>query len=224
MNLFRFIYVIIEGLASFATFLSCRQITKMEDSNDSHVGQSDDEESSYASSSSSEQELVPLERPLFLKRRAQSREEDNREAKKRQVQLQRLQYENQTLKARQDAQNLIGANYSSEQEVLRRALMLDDNDSKDSELERQLWAQREEARRRARRDRLVAHQLELEAYEANKLKTGERQFDRQERYKIKPQELKPRSRHNGNFKPEKARGIKFGTSNVQAEDTEYSVL
>ncbi|CDH10564.1 uncharacterized protein ZBAI_02350 [Zygosaccharomyces bailii ISA1307] len=196
----------------------------MEGSNDSHVGQSEDGESSYASSSSSEQEMVPLERPLFLKRRAQSRKEDNGEAKKRQVQLQRLQYENQTLKARQDAQNLIGANYSSEQEVLRRALMLDDNDSKDAELERQLWTQREEARRRVRRDRLVARQLELEAYEANKLKTDERLFDRQEQYEIKPQELKPRSRPNRNFRPGKARDTKFGTSNVQAEDTEYSVL
>lgn len=196
----------------------------MDGSNDSHVDQSEDEESSYASSSSSEQELVPLKRPLFLKRRAQSGKEDNREAKKRQVQLQRLEYENQTLRARQKAQTLIGANYSSEQEVLRRALMLDDNDSKDSELERQLWTQREEARRKARRDRLVAHQLDLEAYEANKLKTDERQFERHEQYEVKPQELKPRSKHNHNFKPEKARDTKFGTSKVRSEDTEYSVL
>lgn len=200
------------------------EIIKMATSSDLKVDEPDEDESSYESSSSSEQELVPLERPVFLKRHVHPCKEDTRETKKRQVLLQRVEYENQAIKARQDAQKLLGMNYSSDQDVLRSALMLDDNDLTNSELERQLWLQRQEARRKARRDRLVAKQLELEAYEANRLKSDAMKLDKQESCNVNQKVPKPSFDRKPRYKPEKARDTKFGTSKSQKEDTEYSIL
>ncbi|CAR26282.1 hypothetical protein ZYGR_0H00910 [Zygosaccharomyces rouxii] len=184
---------------------------------------------SMDSSESDEEGLVPLQRPVFLKRPGrQQGDDDDRDVKRRQTPMQVVERENQSLKAREDAQQLIGTNYSSEQDMVRRALTLDDDDSRDPELEKQLWFQRQEARSRARRDRLVAQQLEWEAYEHNR-QQGSKQLNTTPAPAPTPAPASSsftRTSNNDNrhFKPERVRDTTFGASKNSTQDTEYSIL
>ncbi|GCE97249.1 hypothetical protein ZYGM_004694 [Zygosaccharomyces mellis] len=182
------------------------------------------------SSESEEEGLVPLQRPVFLKRPARRQADDDvRDTKRKQTPMRVVERENQSLKKREDAQLLIGTNYSSEQDLVRRALALDDDDSRDPELEKQLWFQRQEARSQARRDRLVAQQLEWEAYEHNRQQGG-KQLNSESGPLPTPasaaasSSLKTTNNGNRHFRPERVKDTTFGTNKNSTEDTEYSIL
>lgn len=193
--------------------------------NDSNTYQEASDES-MDSSESEEEGLVPLQRPLFLKRPAHQKGDDDgsdRDAKRRQTPMQKVEHENQSLKAREDAHRLLGTNYSSEQDIIRRALLLDDDDSRDPELERQLWMQRKETRWKARRDKLVAQQLEWEAYEFNR-QHGDKQPDTAPAPVSSSTRTNTPINKNRHFRPERVKVARFGSSRNPTEDTEYSVL
>ncbi|GAV52262.1 hypothetical protein ZYGR_0AG02530 [Zygosaccharomyces rouxii] len=184
---------------------------------------------SMSSSESEEEGLVPLQRPVFLKRPArQQADDDDRDVKRKQIPMRVVERENQSLKAREDAQQLIGTNYSSEQNILRRALTLDDDDSRDPDLEKQLWFQRQEARSQARRDRLVAQQLEWEAYEHNRQQGGKQSAPAPASTSASTSASSSLKRTTNNknrhFRPERVKDTTFGTNKNSAPDTEYSIL
>lgn len=171
---------------------------------------------SIESSESDEDEIVPLQRPVFLKRPARQQDvNDDRDIKRKQTSMQMIERENQSLKAREDTQQFLGTNYSSEQEILRSALSLDDNDSRDSELEKQLWFQRKEARSKARRDRLVAQQLEWEADEYNRQQGGKQPNVEAGAVSVSTSsslKITTNNEDNRHFRPERVKDTTFGTT------------
>ena len=141
------------------------------------------DDSSANESESESDDDIQLFRPVFLKRskgddattEKQSKKlktdfnDDNTEMMRHAALLDRTEKENQLIQERLNSQNQLSSNYSTDQEILRRAIELNDDDSIDPENERKLWLERQDLRSQKRREILVAKQRELEEYEAKKL-------------------------------------------------------
>ncbi|CCD22851.1 U4/U6-U5 snRNP complex subunit SPP381 NDAI_0A06970 [Naumovozyma dairenensis CBS 421] len=143
---------------------------------------SSSETSSSEESDSSDDEIV-LHRPVFLNRKS-SRKGDEEDTKKsngnKKLKIDDGTSKAKLLKERAEAANrlldtqnrmklIVDSNYSTDQDILRRTLLLNDDDSIDPEGEKELWIVRRNERIQRHREKLIAKQLELEEYETNKM-------------------------------------------------------
>lgn len=197
-----------------------------------------DTSESTTSSSEEEEEEVRFQRPVFLTRKNNdkranphdeiSKDSQEPEFKKRNTLLKKVEDENRIIQAREEALQLISANYSTDEDLLRRAMLLNDNDTINSENEKQAWSARQELRKKLRRDKLIAKQLEVEEYEANKLKSqhpahlsdlNNKNASASHTHKLVAKD------HTRQYKPERAKDTRFAELNVstsRGEDTEYT--
>ncbi|QLQ80273.1 hypothetical protein HG537_0D02740 [Torulaspora globosa] len=191
------------------------------------------ESSDEMSSSDDDENVVAIQRPQFLnkaKRQQIGVSVEERPAKKRDTLNERIRQDNLASEAREKLESQLNASLGTNDELLRRILALDDNDTVDPEYERQEWLGRCDIRKKLRRDALLAKQLELEQYEANKLNAGQPT----ETVKTALQKSEPESRRDTRFKnpnqrwkPSRAQDTRFSNSMVMPEDseeTEYSYI
>ncbi|QLG74987.1 hypothetical protein HG535_0H03140 [Zygotorulaspora mrakii] len=197
--------------------------------------ESSDSTSSTSSDSSHEDQIIALHKPVFIKksRIAKRPNEDEvqqsleeREMKKRASRMQKVKHENDILTLQEESKRQMNMNYSTDKDLLIRAMLLDDSDVIDPTREEMKWLERQEARRKRRRDRLLAKQLELEEYEANKLKFSKMGDAGVSERAPKPT-IKAVSQSANQYKPNRVQDITFAKLNDREggnEDTEYSVL
>lgn len=147
---------------------------------------SNDYESSSESESSSSDDEVVLHKPVFLKRNREkqvnfrSDEETHNETKKKKTEepkdndsrlMERIQFENKLADKRAEMKSQITNDYTTDKDLLRRTMELNDDDTIDVEYEKQQLQKRIESRQKRYRDELVARQLEFENKEEIKLRS-----------------------------------------------------
>lgn len=131
----------------------------------------------YSSSddSSSDDEVV-LHKPVFLKRnRKVSQETSEKKAKTdgpsaHEQLLKRVEFEASAAAAKEEAAAVVDRDYTTDKELLRRTMALDDRDTVAPESERAQWEVREKRRQQRHRERLVELQRAAEDQEARKLR------------------------------------------------------
>lgn len=216
-------------------------ISRGDDEIVSDIQPTEESDTDESTTSSSEEENVEIrfQRPVFLKSKNNgkrlsphdeiSKDLEEPESKKRNALLKKVEHDNRIMKAREEALEHISANYSTDKDLLRRAMLLDDNDTINSGDEKQAWSTRQESRKKLRRDKLIAKQLEVEEYEANKLKS------QHPTNLADPNDKDASARHTRKliakdhtrlYKPERAKDTRFGELGVSAsydEDTEYTI-
>ncbi|QLL34355.1 hypothetical protein HG536_0G02140 [Torulaspora globosa] len=198
--------------------------------------ESSDDEPEETSSSEEDEKVVAIQRPQFLnkvKRQQTDAAAEDREAKRRDTLNERIRQENLASEAREKLESQLSTAFGTNDDLLRRILALDDNDAVDPEHERQEWLIRCAIRKKLRRDALLAKQLEMEQYEANKLNIGQ---PADPVNKCETALLKPELESTGNarfkkpsqqWKPSKALNPRFSSSTgmpEQKEETEYSYI
>lgn len=198
--------------------------------------EADSDQDSESSSSSDGEGFVQLERPLFLRngKRKHTTEDESqeKELKKRGTVMEKVQHENQAIKAREQLEIQMKSNYSADNDITARAMLLDDDDSIDPEHERQQWIRRQESRRQRRRDAMVARQMEVEEYEANKLKFGgidePVNDDKSATHNALPDKGHFENNSSRKWRPSRAQVTQFaeinGSSGNSKEETEYSCI
>lgn len=219
-----------------------------EDNSDESEGESSEEESSEEenSSSSSEEEEIKYHKPVFLKRKVissskpsipKAQESSNSptqdEHDKKQL-SQRVAHSLNVTRNLDINTSSIDENYSStDKELLKRTLLLNDDDTIDPVLEKTKWEARQRARQQRERQLLVGKQLEAEAKQERILKRSVPIDQIQTNTETRPnKELQPkRFKKRENYNPQRAMTIKFGqnipstTSREQNhDDNEYSHL
>ncbi|SMN19548.1 similar to Saccharomyces cerevisiae YBR152W SPP381 mRNA splicing factor, component of U4/U6.U5 tri-snRNP [Maudiozyma saulgeensis] len=217
---------------------------------DSEDTSSNDYNSSSEEESSSEDEIV-LHKPIFLKRKGKDLDlnDSEREAKllkpgnpndsEPDQLLKRIDFENNQANKREEMASQITNDYTTDKDLLRRTILLDDDDTIDPEYEKQEWLKRKKNREKYQRDKLVAKQLEFETKEANKLKSKEisnkdltsqnTNFNSEKTATHKTTDKNSKlDNSKKNYKPQVARDHNFGTSIGSKEDSkienEYSIL
>lgn len=216
---------------------SLRQVEHKIESRDQASSDTSEEDSTSSDSSDDDDGTIKLHRPIFLKNLNYAKKLDENEvqktkeeteSKKRLSLIQKVEHENRVLVAQQDAKRQIDNNYSTDKVLMESAMMLDDNDAIDPSHEKQEWLRRQELRKKERRDKLVAIQLELEEYEANKLR-----FSKDD--KSTPvglvSELKPKTRpkidSSKQYRPSRLKEAQFANlenKSLDTDVTEYSIL
>lgn len=206
----------------------------------SNESESDEESSDDSDTSSSDDNgtLVSIQRPQFLSKSKRQKVVDSvgdREVKRRYNLSERIKQDNQASEAREKSEEQLKANFGTDDELIRRIMLLDDNDSVNPEKERQEWLDRCATRKKLRREALIAKQIELEQYEAKKLSRG-RPISSEDRSGIEKDEIKPKSAKNASvfsngpnhrWKPSKAQNPKLSQSKQMpegSEETEYSYI
>lgn len=196
-------------------------------------GPSESFESSDSSSSSEDEVVVQFQKPLFLRsgkrKHSDDRESQERQIKKQEAVAQKIQLENQAIQAREELQLQTKNNYTTNNDIVQQAIMLDDNDSIDPEHEKEQWLKRQELRQQRRRDAMIAKQMEIEEYEANKLKSllaedlGKNEIPT---HQTKFEKLGPKPSSARKWKPSRAQDTHLADSSATAtnskEETEYS--
>ncbi|CAB4253618.1 similar to Saccharomyces cerevisiae YBR152W SPP381 mRNA splicing factor, component of U4/U6.U5 tri-snRNP [Maudiozyma barnettii] len=209
---------------------------------------SNDYNSSDDLDSSSDEEIV-LHKPIFLKRKGKDIKLDDSRKDSKLVKVQkldnsqdqlmnRIHFENDQANKRDELNSQITNDYTTDKDILRRTMLLNDDDTIDPEYERQEWLKREKMRENRHRDKLVKKQLEFENKEANKLKSnekGNKDLESQSTdLNITKSDLLSKTVKKSDldlskkYKPQVARDQNFGTSNGLNEDSktenEYSIL
>lgn len=203
---------------------------------ESETSGTSDEDVDDTSSSDDEENVVIFQRPQFLGKKKRQKSDDstqNSEAKRRDTLNERIKQENRASEARETLESQLKSSFGTNDELLRRIMVLDDNDTVDPEHERQEWLNRCATRSKLRRDALLAKQLEMEEYEANKLKMG-KSSDDVDKSETAPGDRKPganKTTYSKNFnqkwRPSKAQNPEFSQSTIvsgQQEETEYSCI
>ncbi|EDO19282.1 hypothetical protein Kpol_1036p24 [Vanderwaltozyma polyspora DSM 70294] len=191
-------------------------------------------DSEDSSSEESDEEPV-FQRPIFIKRNQLAEVTDSNNQGNV---LRRIEHENKVVEQNEEAKKQIATNYTTDKEILMKAMSLNDNDLIDPEGERLRWLERQKIRKEKYRKKLIDKQLELEEYEANKLLN--RDIDKLEENTTtttgeKDIPIKKSNRINNNkgdneFKPKRVVNVTFKslddneTSAVANEDSEYSIL
>lgn len=138
---------------------------------------SNDYESSSESESSSSDDEVVLHKPVFLKRNREkqvnfkSDENTTVEKKKKKTEepegsdsrlMERIHFENKLANRRAEMKSQITNDYTTDKDLLRRTMELNDDDTIDIEYEEQQLQKRIELRQKRYRDELVANQIAFE--------------------------------------------------------------
>lgn len=199
---------------------------------------SEDEENSDVdnseSSSSEDEGVVQFQRPLFLRvgkrKHASDNDSHERESRKRGTVMEKIQHENRAVKAREELELQMKSEYRAD-DMLGRAMLLDDNDYIDPEHEKQEWLKRQELRRKRHRDAMVTRQLEIEQYEANKLKFSDAQnfkIDELATRESRAEKDDSKANPSRKWKPSRAQDTRFaalnGSPGNSKEDSEYSCI
>ncbi|KAG0670080.1 hypothetical protein C6P45_002875 [Maudiozyma exigua] len=147
---------------------------------------SNDYESSSESESSSSDDVVTLHKPVFLKRYREKQvnfESDENvmvQPKKKKTEesnnddsqlMKRIDLENKVATKREEMKSQITNDYTTDKDLLRRTMELNDDDTIDEEYEKKQWQVRNELRQKRHRDELVAKQLAFESMEEIKLRS-----------------------------------------------------
>lgn len=145
---------------------------------------SNDYESSSESESSSSDDEVILHKPVFLKRNREKQvnfEPDENaivQPKKKKAEesnngdsqlMKRIDLENKLANKREEMKSHINEDYTTDKDLLRRTMELNDDDTINEEYEKKQWQLRNELRQKRHRDELVAKQLAFESKEEIKL-------------------------------------------------------
>lgn len=205
-----------------------------EQENDKSENEESSDVDNSESSSSEDEGVVQFQRPLFLRsgKRKHASDDDSqeRESRKRGTVMEKIQHENRAIKAREELELQMKSEYRTD-DMLGRAMLLDDNDYVDPEHEKQEWLKRQELRRKRHRDAMVARQLEVEEYEANKLKFSDAQDIKVEGVATRESRAeKDDSKANPSrkWKPSRAQDTQFaalnGSPGNSKEDSEYSCI
>ena len=211
---------------------------------------SNDEDSTR--SSSEEEELV-LQKPVYLKRTTSTRTEPDSNKRQKAVDssvedlrhtdlLKRIDLANEGAQRREELMSEMLGDYTTDKDLLRRTMLLDDDDNKDPDFERKEWERRNAERLKRQRDILVARQLELEEQQARKLKYSNSKDlevgvseEKEEKDTKKKMLSAINAREHGRihpekaFQPQKVQDVQFGdlsTTHGSNDDqrNEYSVL
>lgn len=202
---------------------------KIEAANSSQSDSGDSDMESESESSSDEE--VQLHKPIFLKKR-KLMPSDKVKVDRDNDRLKRIEEENKRLKTQEQVQKQLDNNYSTDKELLRKILALNDDDTVNPEYEKEQWVIRQEERRHRYREKLLAKQLELEEKELRKLQSTNGTFieaktEPGEGNKDSKQMPKNKFHKQSIYKPGKLGTIAFDKSTDSAdiqEANEYSVL
>ncbi|CCH61661.1 hypothetical protein TBLA_0F01180 [Henningerozyma blattae CBS 6284] len=140
--------------------------------NDTYSSSDEESDSSESSSSSSDEEII-FHRPILLNKNPTN--EKIRNETKPISAISNLNKIRKTLDLEQSERNelnILGNNYSTDQDLIKKILLLNDNDTIDAENEKKLWENRQLKRKQDYKDTLIEKQLLLEQYEANKYKNA----------------------------------------------------
>lgn len=208
----------------------------------------DEEEDSYSesdsNSSSSSEEEITLHRPVFLKRlkkessgtvktyasskKPKIETEDNNHSQL----MERVNNANEVAKRREDVLTHIYEDYTTDKELLKTTMQLNDDDTIDPDSEKQEWLKRQEKRAKIHREALVAKQLEFEESQENKMKssiiTEDSESNKTGRnstssYQVTQKKYDPKP----NYKPQRAKEHQFSSKIYSTEhktENEYSHL
>ncbi|CAI4058906.1 hypothetical protein N7582_001237 [Saccharomyces uvarum] len=226
-----------------------------EESNDVKTeASSESDESSDCSSTSENEDILPLQRPLFLKKenksqqkapkidQGQNESETHAEQKKKYTVMKRIDKANQTAQKHEMMRLHFDTNYSTNEELIKQCMLLNDDDYVDPEKERHDWLKRQEERSQRHRNAQLAKQRLLEQYEANKFASVQKDKDRHSRFEVvldtgKEQvpvkqtstEKAKKSYDNNRYKVTRAKNIEFRENSAHDNDknhteTEYSII
>ncbi|CAI4060004.1 hypothetical protein SUVZ_04G3630 [Saccharomyces uvarum] len=227
-----------------------------EESNDVETeSSSESDEISDCSGTSENEDIIPLQRPLFLKKENKSQQqapttnqdqnesETHAEQKKKYTVMKRIDKANQTAQKNEIMRLHFDTNYSTNEELIKQCMLLNDDDYVDPEKERQAWLKRQEERSQRYRNAQLAKQRLLEQYEANKFASVQKDKDRHARFEVvldpgKEQvttvkqtstEKAKKSYDNNRYKVTRAKNIEFRENSAHDKDknhtkTEYSIL
>ncbi|CAI1921538.1 hypothetical protein SEUBUCD646_0D03600 [Saccharomyces eubayanus] len=231
-----------------------------EESNDGETeAGSESEESSDCSSTSENGDIIPLQRPLFLKKvnknkqraptidKDQNESDTHAEQKKKFTVMKRIDKANQAAQKHEIMRLHFDTNYSTNEELIKQCMLLNDNDYVDPEKERLAWLKRQEERSQRYRNAQLAKQQLLEQYEANKFASMQKDKDRHSRFEVatdtgKEQvttmkqtstEKSKKSYDNNRYKVTRAKNIEFrknsaheneNDKNDAESESEYSII
>lgn len=155
------------------------------------------EESSDNSDSSDSDDMRPLPRPLFMKKKANNlqkatkidqpwnAQDDARVLQtKKENMIKNIDKANQVAKNYETMKLRLNTNYSTNEELIKQCLLLDDNDEVDSEKERQKWFERQNERKQKHRRIQLAKQRESEEYEAKRFEAMQKGKDGNTKYDV----------------------------------------
>ncbi|CCF59172.1 hypothetical protein KAFR_0G01380 [Kazachstania africana CBS 2517] len=202
--------------------------------NEDSSSEEEEEYSDSSESSDSDSEII-LHRPVFLKKKeASSNVVKKPKTTSGDKLMERVDYENEAIAKKELLQSMVDSNYTTDKELLRKIMLLDDSDLVDPQLESKLWESRQEERLKTHREKLVAKQLELEEYEAKKLLNKDKSIDKKSN-ENKAFELKTSSKpkteyrdtSDKRYRPGRVKDIEFSSKtigNLQNEENEYSIF
>ncbi|CAI4924283.1 ANL_collapsed_G0003370.mRNA.1.CDS.1 [Saccharomyces cerevisiae] len=212
------------------------------------------EESSDNSDSSDSDDMRPLPRPLFMKKKANNlqkatkidqpwnTQDDARVLQtKKENMIKNIDKANQVAKNYETMKLRLNTNYSTNEELIKQCMLLDDNDEVDSEKERQKWFERQNERKQKHRRIQLAKQRESEEYEAKRFeamrkgKDGNTKYDvildkekeKLDHKKQRSAEKVEKSHNNNRYKITRTKNVEFGDLGKNSrdyEETEYSVI
>ena len=207
-----------------------------------------------STSSSSEEEELVLQKPVYLKRTTSTSPEAGSNKRQKAVDtsvdesrhidlLKRIELANEGAQKREELLSEMLGDYTTDKDLLRRTMLLDDDDTKDPDFERKEWERRNAERLKRQRDILVSKQLELEEQQARRLKYSDskdlvevdlgEEKGAKDTKKIGLSTIKDRERGRVHpekvFQPQKVQSVQFGdlsTAHGSNDDqgNEYSVL
>lgn len=204
----------------------------------------DEDEDSDSESDSDEEEELKFHRPVLVKKNTDQEKESQLqtiEEKKYANVLKRVEHENSVFKWRKETSLQIETNYSTDKDVLRRVMNLDDNDIVNPEYEKQEWLNRQNVRKQRYRDILIAKQLEMEEYQANKLLGENNDLEKESevlnsienKQQLPNNPRRPKSKYinkKNRYKPNRSETVNFGSLDVannnskEEQETEYSII
>ncbi|EJS44761.1 spp381p [Saccharomyces arboricola H-6] len=217
---------------------------------------SESEDDSDSSSTSENEGMINLHRPVFLnknKRNSQQhavtasqaqngvQSETHAEQRKKDAVMKSIDRANLVAKNNEIMKLRFDTNYSTNEELLKQCMLLDDDDDIDLEKEKHEWSKRQDERRQKYRSTQLAKQRELEEYEANRFAAAQKDKARRNKYEVILDEGKEQligkkqksaqntnKSHNSNrYKVTKAKNIEFGNLNRKSrndEENEYSAI
>ncbi|CCE65643.1 hypothetical protein TPHA_0M00680 [Tetrapisispora phaffii CBS 4417] len=153
-----------------------------DNSNGSENYSSSSSSSESDTSSESDSELR-LFRPTFIKKRSITTDDSklrNKEVKSDSTYaklIKRVEHNVLVSKKNEDSVKLMNSNYSTDKDLLRKIVELDDDDSKNADLEREMWMKRQETRKQKSRELLVQKQKELEENELQKMLNADKNIE-----------------------------------------------
>lgn len=207
-----------------------------------------------STSSSSEEEELVLQKPVYLKRATSTSPEAGSNKRQKAVDtsvdesrhtdlLKRIELANEGAQKREELLSEMLGDYTTDKDLLRRTMLLDDDDTKDPDFERKEWERRNAERLKRQRGILVSKQLKLEEQQARRLKYSDSKdlvdlnlseekgakdtkkrglstINDRERGRVHPEKV---------FQPQKVQSVQFGdlsTAHGSNDDqgNEYSVL